>query len=76
MGVGVRGVVGLRCRDVGVRGWVRICWWVVAMRVAVGQVGGIRRVVRRLWRAMTPGMCHRFQRSVLGLARVRGWVFG
>ena len=53
-----------------------MCWWVVAMRVAVGQVGGIRRVVRRLWRAMTPGMCHRFQRSVLGLARVRGWCLG
>ena len=55
---------------------VWICWWVVAMRVAVGQVSGIRRVVRRLWRVMMPGMCHRFQRSVFGFARVRGWCLG
>ena len=60
----------------GVVQMVWICWRVVAMRVAVGQVAGIRRVVCRLWRVMTPGMCHRFGRSVLGFARVRGWCLG
>ena len=38
----------------------------------MGQVGGIRRVVRRAWRVMIPGMCHRFGRSVLGFARAGG----